>query len=109
MTEMVKTKRRCITRQCIHLASNEWGSGLMDEIAGAHFEQYEGDKEALILEVYEHGGWYLTYGWIAGRIRIVGSANDAARFDPEIKEFWERNNSSVCDGLYVASIRRGEQ
>jgi len=59
----------------IRLASNEWGSPLMREIAQAHFA---GHPDCRFVLVHEHGGWWLGY---RRDLTIWCSANDAAVLD----------------------------
>ena len=80
--------------QWIHLADNEWGCDLMEEIARKTFAEWESDKERLALMVYEHAGWNLTFGWIDGRMVCVDSANDSAVFGQKVKDWWREYNTS---------------
>lgn len=90
--------------QWIHLASDEWGSDLMDRIAKDYFDTYIGDKTRLVVEIHEHAGWFLAYGFIGGRVRTIGSANDSARFDEDVKAFWKKLEGGA--NAMIPSIRR---
>ncbi len=88
----------------ITMADHECGNELLQRIALAVFDDHPEDRETVVVEVHEHAGWYLTYGVIDGRITCVGSANDSARFDPKVKEFWGRINAMEC--VYHPWVRR---
>lgn len=93
--------------QWIHLADNEWGSDLMEEVARKAFAEFEGAEKRLAVMVHEHAGWNLTFGRIDGRMACVSSANDTAVFGPKVKEWWREYNSSTR--LNLKSIRRATQ
>ena len=78
----------------------------MVEIARITFDKFRGDKSRLLVEVYEHAGWFLSFAFIDGNVRCVSSANDAARFGEEVKEFWRRYNTEK--NKKFVNIRRGE-
>jgi hypothetical protein len=100
------SEREAVVTQWIHMASDEWGCNLMDAVADEAFGKYEGDKSKLLVEVHEHGGWYLAYAWIDGRVRVVSSANDAACFPKEVSEFWRMYNKA--SRTMLPTIRRGQ-
>jgi hypothetical protein len=95
------------THQTIHLAEDEWGNTLMQEIAESAIAEWRGPGE-LVVEVYEHAGWFLTFARINGRIACVSSANDCARFDQQIRQFWSDYNSAYkwLKVDYAPSVRR---
>jgi hypothetical protein len=80
--------------QHIHLASDEWSSsGIMDKLAkewlDAHKHLIQGDDH-IACQVYEHAGWSLSYTLDSkGELMVIGSANDAAAWHGEKKEWRE--------------------
>lgn len=81
------------THQLIFMADDEWGNRLMQQIAETAIAEWRGPGE-LVVEVWEHGGWHLTFARINGRIDCVSSANESARFDDQIRQFWSDYNSA---------------
>lgn len=71
---------------------NEWGNEVMREIA-THYLSQENAPDAV--EVREHGGWFLTFGYVDGELEIVGTAND--RWVPPlyIREWWQERRPVV--------------
>ncbi len=82
----------------IHLASDEYGNEIMTQAAREAFDTH---PELDVVEVYEHGGWYMN---IDRSGRVVGSANDAAVYTPEIIAWWKAMNSR--DWKQLPSIYR---
>lgn len=76
--------------QVVQMADDEWSSqeigGIMDRIAK---EILTGKNPPNIVTVQEHGGWFLQYAMIDGKIEIVGTANGSAFFTDRIKEYRE--------------------
>ena len=75
-------------RVFIHLAGNEWGNELMRRVADQYAAQCE--KRPLVVKVYEHAGWDLSYLYGAPGIdegTICGTANDAASLAPAVVAF----------------------
>ena len=65
----------------IFLGPREWGNELMSQAAS---EAFADDTTLDVVEVNEHGGWYLTF------LRdgtIVGTANDQGHLNDRAKEF----------------------
>ena len=95
------------THQMIHMADDEWGNSLMQEIAETAIAGWKGPGE-LVVEVYEHAGWYLAWSRIDGKIACVSSANDCAQFTKKIKQFWCDFNTADKGKMvqWVAPIRR---
>ena len=93
------------THQTIHMADGEWGNTLMQEIAESAINEWRGYGH-LVVEVWEHGGWHLTFAAINGVLTCVSSANDCAQFDQKIKQFWsdfncaERAKMVVWENIY---------
>ena len=93
------------THQLIFMADDEWGNELMREIAETAIAQWRGPGE-LVVEVWEHGGWHLTFARINGVTTCVSSANDCAQFDQKIKQFWsdfnqcERSKLVAWENIY---------
>jgi hypothetical protein len=107
---MTETKTSPYVFQMIQLADNEWGNELMGAVAASAFVDNQEIADRLVVEVREHGGWYLIYAVVGGRMRVVGTANDAARFDQDVREFWQQVRQASAGGVspvYLPSIRRG--
>jgi len=90
-------------RAYIHLANNEWGNEVMRQIA----DQYAGQhaERPLIVFVYEHAGWHLSYLYGAPGIAdgtICGTANDAACLPQAVLDF----GNSVSEVKVIGNIRR---
>ena len=81
------------THQTIHLADDEWSTNLMQMIAEEAIGAWRGYGE-LVVEVWEHGGWHLTFAAINGVVECVSSANDCATFSKKIKQFWSEFNTA---------------
>ncbi len=65
----------------IFLGPREWGNDLMRRVA---MEALAADPSLDVVEVHEHGGWYLTF------LRdgtIVGTANDQAHLNDRAIQF----------------------
>lgn len=92
-----------INRVWVHLADHEWGNELMEKVAMETFDAYP-HLDPIVVEVYEHGGWYLTWARHDGRVFTVGTANDQWPGSQESKAFWR----SVTDSKFVADIRRNK-
>lgn len=84
----------------IHLADNEYGNEKMDEVAQEYFRKHP-DIPNLIVDVREHGGWWLQYARCG---TVVGTANDAALFGPNGAKL--RAQLATCRLEYLGSIRR---
>lgn len=82
-----------------HCADNEWGNEVMRQIAQ---ERFDADPSIDVVEVYEHAGWSLSWNRDG---QIVGTANDAARLPPSVREW-----ASQFDGFeMVGYCRRQEE
>lgn len=81
---------------CVHLGDKEWGNETMARVAAEHFAA---DPSLTVVEVYEHGGWFLQYRRDG---RIVGTANDMARFDADI-DVWR---TTPRNWTHLPTIRR---
>lgn len=98
-------------RLWVHMASNEWSSGhqfnLMPYLAQFYAKKRK-DQWPLVVEVWEHGGWYLS--WLFDEDNpegaSYGTANDAATVSPEKRALWEKYGKTQEVG--VGSIRRDE-
>ena len=78
-------------RVWIHLAHDEWNNDVMQRVA-EEYAAANADKRPLIVKVYEHGGWWLSYLFGAKDIpdgTICGTANDAATLRPDVMRFGE--------------------
>lgn len=79
-------------------------SGFMDQLASEVFKEYPG---ASVVHVQEHGGWWLEFAVINGRMRVIGTANDRARFPEEVaelREFFLKAKRNIVD-LGTAKIK----
>lgn len=85
----------------VKLARHEWGVELMNRIAQSVIEDL---GAGVVVEVWEHGGWWLCYTWLEGHTVVVGSANDQAAWSPRVKAFWDRANSEEWE--YLPEINR---
>ena len=83
-------------RLWVFLGPKEYGSDLMKRVAMEHFRK---EENLDVVEVHEHGGWYLAYLCDG---TIVGTANDTAQLDPKAISFL-RNIYGYDD---VTTIRR---
>jgi hypothetical protein len=104
MTTATTAKTTVVHRFVVHLADNEWGNALMDQMARRIAENYR-DCWPLIVRVNEHAGWFLSYLFGAPGIRdgaICGTANDGARLLPEVEAF----GASIRDVVELGYERR---
>jgi GH15 family glucan-1,4-alpha-glucosidase len=83
----------------IHCADNEWGNEVMLQLAK---ERFAADPTLDIVEVYEHGGWFLAWN---RDLVCVGTANDMARLSPEARSFLKK----FTDRQYVGQHRRPDE
>lgn len=93
MVTAVKRKARMFTES---LGSNEWGNELMWQVAN---ERFAADPTLDVVEVHEHGGWYLSYNRDG---LIVDTANDTCRMSSKVYEWW----SNFAGVEYAGSRRR---
>ncbi len=92
--------------QTVHLAADEWNNEIMLEVATELLNkppQMEKD-DIYVVEVYEHGGWWLQYAKIDSEIIVVGTANDAAVMPHKAKHLQERARGA--ESVYLPAIRR---
>ena len=75
-----------------HCARNEWGNETMQDIAKRRFEE---DASIDIVEVWEHGGWHLS--WNRDLI-VVGTANDMAQFSRKAIDWCKQFTGSAIVG-----------
>lgn len=89
----------------VHLAENEWGNELMRDVALATFADPKyADIDELIVTVYEHAGWWLSYARTRGGILVVSSANDSAVFHGPAWQ-WRREHKEH-HWKYIDDVRR---
>ena len=72
----------------------------MAQVAG-DFAKEHADKRPLIVEVYEHAGWFLNYLYGAPGIRdgaICGTANDKAVLPKAVLEFGKSIDGEILIG-----------
>ena len=81
-----------------HLAPKECGNELMAKIAA---ERFAADPRLDVVEVWEHGGWHLSF---RNDGRVVGTANDMAQFSREVLD-WGRQFDST---EFVGECRRSD-
>lgn len=78
------------TQLIVQMADHEWSSNVdMQKLAEEQLVLHAGVPD-LMVTVYEHAGWYLSYALVDGKPAIVETANDAAAVTPERKRFWEK-------------------
>ena len=88
----------------VHLADNEWGNDVMHRVATELLRSKQYQKP-LVVEVHEHGGWWLQYTLAKnGEVMVVGTANDGALFQGEAMEF--RKKAAKAEIVYAGNIRR---
>jgi hypothetical protein len=98
----------------IHLAPDEWGSELMERVATNEFRA-RGCPSDLLIEVYEHAGWSLSYIWdeASERVIVVESANDSAVFQGKAAEWRSTRKEAMLDETleykYLGCIRREDK
>ena len=80
----------------VYMANHEWGNELMRQLAQETFKEF---PNADVVEVVEHGGWWLMF---RRDMAVVGSANDCACYPREIVEW----NRSWTDHRYIAFVNR---
>jgi hypothetical protein len=92
-----------IAQVFVFLGAKEYGNDKMRAVADQVAAQLlppkefsnQPDRDALLLNVHEHGGWFLQYFYDANnKGKIVGTANDTAQFDGETKALRARLNES---------------
>jgi hypothetical protein len=91
---------RIIRMAYIQLAANEWGNETMSRVANEYFASH---ADIDVIEISEHGGWYLTY------LRdgtIVGTANDIARLSDTARQWIDKAKADKADFATIAHIRR---
>ena len=89
-----------MNRVYIHLGPKEYGNLLMEQVAREAFETYPAAHK---VTVHEHGGWWLAY---RRDLRVVGTANDCAVFDQDVKDWWNQWPRGGTDYVNLADIRR---
>lgn len=91
----------------VHLADNEWGLEIMDRLAREYIDKHVSQVKAgetICVTIHEHGGWWLSYTMIGGKMITVGSANDRAIYKDSVREWRER--SYYSHRQLLESIRR---
>ncbi len=94
------------------MADNEWAGHregrIMEELAKEYAGKYA-DKRPLVMEVWEHGGWFHTYyfGEEAPEGHRLYTANDAAPLAEKSREILERLKGA--ESAYLGSIRRTKE
>jgi len=99
---MIATETPTLRWQTIYMAHDEWDNGtIMDGIAERRFLREE-SPETLLIEVREHAGWFVEYGWDAEGLVRLGSANCANR-SPRAEAYRESKRGmrhEVIPGFY---------
>ena len=95
-------------RVWVHMAPSEWASHregrIMEELALEAIERHKDKITAnsdVLVEVWEHGGWWLQFNGAGQR---VGSANDAASWPKNVRDWWEKFGKAEISGS--ETIRR---
>jgi hypothetical protein len=89
----------------IHLAGDEWGNGLMTELAAeALADPRYANYQPLVVTVHEHAGWWLEFALVDGWPTVVGTANDLAVFQGTAKRF--RDQYQHADVHRAGMVRR---
>lgn len=89
-----------VIRQRVYLGAKEYGTDKMREVAAEIFAAHP-DTEYMIVEVHEHGGWWLHF--IRSGV-TVGTANDAASLSKEAYAFGDTVKGFGTE--YLPDIRR---
>lgn len=90
----------------IHLAGNEYGNGLMANLANESAAEHTA-LWPLLITVHEHGGWFLQWFYSADhpQVLIVGSANDGAAWTRD--QFYARQSiASASEVVTMPSVHR---
>ena len=94
-----------VTIQIVHMSDSEWSSQangrLMDRIAEAVLL---GENPPDIVEVHEHGGWFLQYAMLGQELTIVGSANEGWLKPARVLNFLR--DVREIGSVYLPEIRR---
>jgi hypothetical protein len=86
-----------VYRMWARMPDGQYGNDGMLALAHAAAERHA-DKRPLLVTVNEHGGWWLQYYFDATHTALtVGTANDMARFGPEVQ--------AVRDRLAMADVK----
>ncbi len=104
MSIAASVKTTVLHRASICLADNEWGNETMGRVAREYADQHR-EARPLIVCVYEHAGWFLSYLFGAPGIEdgaICGTANDAASLSPKVLAFGE----TIRDVVSLGYVRR---
>ncbi len=109
-----------VYRIWIWMKSSEYSGhengGIMERLAREALQRHAdkiGRDSCVIVEVQEHGGWWLHYTVNpdtlnpADKLVIVGTANDTASLSAEAKRWGERCRGAACGGV-LESVRRDE-
>lgn len=86
----------------VKLGPDEWDNETMWKAAQDVFEQYQPHFAPLVVEVWEHGGWFLSF---LPDGQIVGTANSCGKFSETAQAFREAHYHD--DWRLVGFIDRG--
>ena len=99
-----------VYRIWLNMASDEWagheGGRIMERLAREQLDLHP-DKftpeSIVIVEVYEHGGWWLHYTLHpdnpTGPLLIVGTANDSGKLSPVVERIGQRFRGARTEWL----------
>jgi hypothetical protein len=84
-----RVEPRGVRSVVVKMASHEYQSNTdMDKIASDILLADDYDPAyPLVVSVYEHAGWWLEYALVEGKVRVVGSANDGAKWSGPVVDF----------------------
>lgn len=106
MSTATTAKTTVVHRACLDLADDEWGNELMGRVAREYADQHR-EAWPLIVCVYEHAGWFLSYLFGAPGVEdgaICGTANDGASLSRAVLAFGE----TIRDVVSLGYERRGQ-
>jgi endo-beta-N-acetylglucosaminidase D len=89
--------------QRISLGDREWGNENMRRAAQQWFDENANIATNTIVEVYEHGGWFLSFIHDG---TVVGTANDMAQWNDKQKAARDRFRQPGIEWKYLSGIRR---
>lgn len=96
----VKPPKPVLRVLTVHLAPDEWGNEKMKEVAMEEIRAHGGEN--MVVEVIEHAGWYLSFRFDG---KVVGTANEMGRLDPEVLAWAETFGARV----YLREVWRGKR
>jgi hypothetical protein len=89
----------------VRMGDDQYGNELMDKLAQKALAEHSEPGAMVIVNVQEHGGWFLDFAMINGKLCTVDSANDQAYKPPEIRAFWALVNCPTNEREFVYARR----